>query len=648
MGPRKSSRLDRAASAADAVTPNQIVPGNRAFGPGPPENSGQAELQFTLRATILGVLLGVPLAVANLNTLLHIGWSFGVNITACLVGFTAWQMVRAFTGGTASRLGELESVSLQATASAAGYATGATTAIAFGAMLLLTGRHPPAWTMFAVTVLTGVLGVLFAIPLRAWLIDAEKLPFPSGLMTATTIRGVVARSLDTLRQTRILLTSLAVGVGFGVLRAPALIIGSPGLSAAWNAWLERLPRILQQTDYALPYRAPGIPATTQIVGFAFEPSFLLIGAGMVVGLRIAMSMLVAALLLYFGLAPWLMQMVDGEGAPALPPLAEGVYDARRWAVWPGTTLMLAATLTSLLLELPRLSRSMFGAARAMPGGGARPDRNDPPLSWTVVGTPLVAILLASVLACGLDVPLLATLFALLTAAFAAALAARVTGETDNTPTGPVTKLAQAGAALVARGDLTSNVLCGGVAGGAAMSAADLLQDMKTGRELGANNRKLVFAQILGAVVGAATIVPVWFALFPTREKLEQASPPPIVISATAARVFSEGWSGIPWSARQACLWAAGVGIVLSLAARYWRGSRRWLPSAAGLGMGWILPFSSVLSFAIGAVITAIWMRAYPQRAEADSLATASGLVAGESLLSACAALLLAVLATRGG
>lgn len=601
-------------------------------------------MQFTLRATLIGALLGIPLAVANLYTLLHIGWSFGVNITACLVGFAIWQAIRGLSDGRASALSELESVSLQATASAAGYATGSTAAIAFGAMLLLTDKRPDPWVMFAVTVLTGVLGVLLAIPLRAWLIDAEKLPFPSGAMTATTIRGIAARAVEALRSARILLTSLVFGLALGSLRALQQLMGGGVLPASWTGFFEkRAPAWLLQSEFALPYAAPGLAKPIQIVGFAFEPSFLLIGAGMIVGLRITLSMIAAALLLYFGLVPMLIQMTDAGGAPALPPVGDGIYEARRWAVWPGTTLLLAATLTGFLLELPRLLRSFFATAAS---DRSNDDGPAPPLQWTLIGVPVVAVLLGAVLSLGLNVPVMGVAISILMAGFAAAIAARVTGETDNTPTGPVIKLAQAGAALTVRGDLTTNVLCGGVAGGAAMSAADLLQDMKTGRMLGANLRTLVFSQLLGAVVGAATIVPVWFALFPNADTIKEKLPPPIMISATAARVFAEGIGSIPESARSASLWALFAGIGLAVIAKAWPNSRAWLPSAAGLGMGWILPFSAVLAFAIGALIAAIWTLIHPKHAEQDQVATASGLVAGESLMAALGAIILAVVALR--
>ena len=46
---------------------------------------GDSQRQLTLRAVIMGGILGMFMAVSNLYTTLKIGWSFGVSITACVI-----------------------------------------------------------------------------------------------------------------------------------------------------------------------------------------------------------------------------------------------------------------------------------------------------------------------------------------------------------------------------------------------------------------------------------------------------------------------------------------------------------------------------------------------------------------------------------
>jgi hypothetical protein len=58
----------------------------------------------------------------------------------------------------------------------------------------------------------------------------------------------------------------------------------------------------------------------------------------------------------------------------------------------------------------------------------------------------------------------------------------------------------------------------------------------------------------------------------------------------------------------------------------------------GLGLAWVVPFQNSLSFALGAVIAAIWTLIDRKRADKYNIPIASGLVAGESLMAAVIAI----------
>ncbi|MGL1465883.1 OPT/YSL family transporter, partial [Vibrio parahaemolyticus] len=78
-----------------------------------------------------------------------------------------------------------------------------------------------------------------------------------------------------------------------------LIVGFFG--KAEFKWIEdfhlKIPELLK---FKFDYR--GIDMS-KMPNFGFEPSVLLIGAGMIVGLRVSTSMLVGALILYFIVGP---------------------------------------------------------------------------------------------------------------------------------------------------------------------------------------------------------------------------------------------------------------------------------------------------------------------------------------------------------
>src|SRR5580700_2758786 len=81
---------------------------------------GDTQRQLTLRAIMMGGVLGMFMAVSNLYTTLKIGWSFGVSITACVISFVVWNAICAIFGGRISRMSILENNCMQSTATAAG------------------------------------------------------------------------------------------------------------------------------------------------------------------------------------------------------------------------------------------------------------------------------------------------------------------------------------------------------------------------------------------------------------------------------------------------------------------------------------------------------------------------------------------------
>ena len=81
---------------------------------------GDRQRQLTVRAVLMGGVLGMFMSLSNLYTTLKLGWSFGVAITACVLSFVIWNALRALRGGRLSQMSLLENNCMQSTASAAG------------------------------------------------------------------------------------------------------------------------------------------------------------------------------------------------------------------------------------------------------------------------------------------------------------------------------------------------------------------------------------------------------------------------------------------------------------------------------------------------------------------------------------------------
>ncbi|MFO1292904.1 MAG: OPT family oligopeptide transporter [Rubrivivax sp.] len=619
--------------------------------------------QLTPRAVAMGALLGMAMSVSNLYTTMKVGWAFGVAITSCVMSFVLWKLLRGVSFGRLTPMSILENNCMQSTASAAGYSTGATIATAFGALLILDPehRHQPWWIVASFTLATGLMGVFMAIPLKRQMINHEQLPFPSGIAAATTLRSLYSAGREALRKAYALVAALAVGAVVGVLNTAEDQFAALG---RFFAWMRQ-----HLVDIHLPEQWPaqgfGLVGGKPMVGFAFEPSVLLVGAGMIVGLRVSLSMLAASALLHWAVAPWLQALdAAAAGTPgyvASIPLVGGgaLLHPVRWALWGGTAVMVFASLTSLALQWRTVLRS-FSAWRGQRGAGgdardAALARIEVPTRWLVAGLVPIALAMLAIQIVAFGIAWWAGVIAVAMSFVLAMVACRATGETDTTPIGAMGKVMQLLFALISppaavgvQASITHNLMSAGIAANSASSAADLLTDLKSGYLLGANPRKQFLAQFIGVFFGTLAIVPAWYLMIPNEAALQKYPLPATQTWVAVARVLSGGLDSLPLSAKLAILLGAAIGVALPLAEQLWPRAKRWLPSAMGLGLGWIVFFSNALAFALGAVIAWIWQRLAAQHEQTYSVPIASGLIAGESLMKALLAMLVTAIGLASG
>jgi OPT family oligopeptide transporter len=604
--------------------------------------------QLTWRAVIMGGVLGMAMSISNLYTTLKLGWAFGVAITACVLSYAIWNGFTAL-GLAKTKMTMLENNCMQSTASAAGYSTGGTLATAVGALLLITGdEHRMGW--FPVTcwvLLTALLGVFLAIPMKRQMINQEQLPFPSGIAAAETLRSLYAKGTESIKKARALIGALVVGGVVGFLRSFPLIKDAAGE-----------PTTLIPGEFPLAWKLFSIRGRSisgaQLAGFNFEPSLLLVAAGMIVGIRVSASMMLGSLVNYLVLVPYAMGLSDwhqtgksfiGHMEVALGDSGELVIvKVTRWSLWLGTALMVTSGLTSFALGWRTILRALSGLGKK---GDAGASANDPvarlevPMKWFVVGmVPItVGLMVLCWMAFGIH-PALGLLSVVLSFVLAL-VACRATGETDTTPIGAMGKITQFVYAVLSPANKTVNLMTAGITAGAAGSSADLLTDLKSGYLLGANPRKQFLAQFYGLFFGIVAVIPAWYLLVPNKAALEAFNPPATNMWFAVAEALSTGISSIPESARYAIVIGGLVGIVLPLLDMLLPAKvRRFIPSAMGIGLAFVVPFANSFSFFIGAVITEVWMWRAKKSGEQYIIPLASGAVAGESLAAAAAAIAL--------
>jgi OPT family oligopeptide transporter len=603
---------------------------------------GDSQRQLTVRAVIMGGIIGMFTGVANLYTTLKIGWSFGVSITACVISFVVWNTICSLFAGRFSRMSLLENNCMQSTATAAGSSTGSTLATALGSLLLITGVHQP-WPAAAGFVLfTAALGVFLAIPMKRQMINHEQLRFPTGIATAETLRSLYSRSGEALKQAYSLLIALGAGALVGLLHNYADLVEQLKLKNRLPGWLEKLSGSLYLPGV---WNFPGFLnplARGHMAGLGFEPSVLLVGAGMIIGLRVTLSMFAASVLLYYVVAPLLLAHdAANAGAAGFVPsfhvADSGNFNPVHWALWGGTSVMVFASLVQMALNWRTVIRAFVifkKAERAAIHDAV--DAVEVPNAWLILGLIPITIGLVIVQYLAFHIAVWLGLISVAFSFVVSLVACRSTGETDVTPIGAMGKVTQLLYAVLpgAKGIESINLMAAGTTAAAAGASADLLTDLKSGYLLGANPRRQFLAQFCGVFFGVIAVVPAWYLMVPNKAALEAFNPPATNMWRAVADLLTKGVKFLPPTAIYAIVIGALVGATLPLLEKLWPRAKPYLPSAMGLGLSWVMVFQNCFSFLIGGVIVTAWQKWSRKNSDGYAVPIASGLIAGESLLAA--------------
>lgn len=589
--------------------------------------------QFTWRAVLAGMVIGVVMCLSNLYVFFKTGWSMGVTITAAILAFTLFRALNAVRIARAP-LSALENNTLTTVASGAGYMTGGGNMAAFGALLMVTTLRPDTLSMVVWFAAIAALGVFAAIPIKRQLINKEALAFPTGTATAETIRSIHAEEFADMTKED--------GAVAGASQSTALIFASVG--AALVAWFREAKAVW------MPFNLPGtLNAPIEIAGrkaaewtLAMKTEVVLVGAGALMSFRTAWSLLLGGLLTYGVLAPSLLerQLITGASYKAIVA----------WTVWPGAAILVASGLTSFALDWRSIVRAFTGIAaifRKRDAGVEHPiEAVECPAWWFPAGFVVIAPLVVFLMVVLFQIPLWAGLIALPLAVVMGFVAARVTGETDVTPTkalGPVTQLIYGG---IAKGNLPGNIMAANVTGGVGLHAADLLTTLKTGWLLGGNPRAQFYAQLCGVAVGAAILVPAFNLLIPDPRVLggDEWPAPSCVVWSGVSKMFVDGFGALGSEAKVAIVIGLVLGVLLALLERFApRRAKPFVPSPSGLGLAMVIPGSNVLAMFLGGALAELARRMWPVFASRYVTPIASGFIAGESLMG----VLIVVLKVRG-
>jgi uncharacterized oligopeptide transporter (OPT) family protein len=580
--------------------------------------AGDDAVQLTPRAVVTGMLIGGVMSISNLYVGLKTGWGLGVTITAAIIAYAVFSVLERIVPPWRGRpFTTLENYTMSSAASAAGYMSSAGLVSAIPALYLTTGRQLAWWELGPWLAALSLLGVFMAIPLKRQLINIDRLPFPSGIATAETLRSMHSAGGDAAAKARSL---FAAGVA----------------GAALALWRDLFAQVKWLAAWAFPAEIPFLPTAKarewlEKYTIGIEGSLIMLAAGAIMGMRVAASMLVGSFVFWGVIGPWLVERGIAQ------PGYKGIVS---WILWPATAMMVTSGLLSFALKWRTVVRAFGGLGRLAGGGsgaGADPLAHvEVPISWFLWGAGLsgIACVVLGHLLFGITWWMGA--LAVVVTFFLSIVAARATGETDITPIGAMGKITQLIYGVVAPANITTNLMTACITSGAASHAADLLTDLKSGYLLGGNPRKQTISQLFGVLAGTVAAVPAYQFVVqsnPGRLGSAELPAPSAKVWEGVARLLQEGIHSLPEFAMEAIGIGAAIGVVLTLLEEFSPAAwKPWIPSTTGLGLAGVIPAFNSIAMFVGALAAWAYAKRSPAAAERHTVAVSSGLIAGESLM----------------
>ncbi|GAO05317.1 OPT/YSL family transporter [Anaeromyxobacter sp. PSR-1] len=562
-----------------------------------PGAAGAPHRELTVRAVGVAIVVAAIMGAAEPTVVLRIGYGPNISVVSAFLGFIALSLLGLATRVRATRW---ETNLVQTAGTAAGSGVGFMSVVLAAIDMLnqrgLLNLHLSPLQIFAWLAPSGLLGVLLAVPLRKHYIDQENLTFADGTAAGETLLVLDQGPREAGPRVAALGLGGAISAGFVALRQ--------GLG-----WIPETISFRFLTPHAEALRVGS------------ELGVLSLGAGLLIGLRVTLSMGLGLVL------AWLVAPEPLFRAGLVPELTFNSV-LQRWIMWPATGLMVAGGLAALVLKWKVIAKTF----RGMSAKGAT-DGGDFPMRWVAWGAIGCTVALVAVQKISLGFPIWLSLVSVGLSLILMLVGIRVLGETNWAPISAMANVMQAVFAVLAPGHVPINMVGSGMSGSVAANGEHLMQDYKAGKIVGSTNRNLTILQLVGVPVGALAVAIAYPAV---RAKYgiggEGGLTSPISVKwAGFAELLSQGFGALAPSAVVALGIALVVGVVLTVLESHPR-IGRFVPSPTAVGLGMLIPGFAIFPMVVGGLIQDLWKRLSPRTEEIYNTPLASGFITGEALV----------------
>lgn len=564
--------------------------------------------EFSIKAILLGIVLGVFFAVSNAYLALKVGTTVSASIPAAVMSM---GILRLFF----KKVTILENNIVQ-TVGAVGEGLAAGVVFTIPALFLL-GNSPSIYHIFLLTVLGGILGILFMIPMRRYIIVQEHgiLPFPEGTACAEILKAGEKSNPNAILALWGILIGGLYKICTGVL----------------HLWKESVHFVIRKYE-------------DTVVSMDCTPALL--GVGFIIGPRIAAVMFSGGALAWWVLIP--MIKIFGQGQVSVFPSSEMISTMSSEEIWSnyiryiGAGAVTIGGLITLLRIMPVIRKTIVeGFKELLLLFKAKPhlDRvdRDISMSWLILGS--IAVILFLWLYPGFHLNIVTILLLVILGFFFVAVTAitvGIVGSTSSPVSGMtittllITSLIFLSIGWTERVYLIAAITMSCVANVAICLGNTTSQDLKTGFLVGATPRKQQVAELIGLIFPALAIGGTLYLLQKAYGFGTTALPAP---QATLMAIIAKGviQGTLP-------LTLVMAGVVLGFVVHLMK--TPILPFAIGL----YLPLSLSTPIMLGGIVS-YFVKKYSRSPDAmdRGILASSGLVAGD----ACMGVVIAFLGVSG-
>ena len=438
--------------------------------------------EFTLRAVIVGIFVGIIFGAANAYIGLKVGITVGASIPAAVIAIAISRFWRSSV---------LENNMVQ-TVGSAGESLAAGVIFTIPALIVL-GFMPQLSKIFILSVIGGLLGVFFMIPLRKHLIVREhgRLPYPEGTACAEVL--------------------VAGDHGGSMVRR---VMAGVGMGALYKFVMEGM----ELWSYRPEWDIRGIRGAR--IGGEITPALL--GVGYVIGPRIAGIMLAGGAIAWLVLIPIIKMMGSGLTEPLYPAttLISEMGPAEIWdnyIRYIGAGAVAFGGLVTLIKAIPTMVSSFRSGVKQVARGAAggetvRRTSLDLPVKYVMAGALGLGVLawLLPQIPVNFIGAILIVVFSFFFVTVSSSIVGLV-GSTSNPASGMTigtllaTSLIFLGLGWTGPSGMVAAISVGAVVCIAICIASDTSQDLKTGFLVGATPKRQQYGEVIGVLSSALVI-----------------------------------------------------------------------------------------------------------------------------------------------